>query len=63
MQATLNSITIYEPRLLQILFNLLLIINYRFNINKLLQLTNRNNFTITKLLQVLAYAFFDHSMN
>jgi len=34
-----RSITIYEPRLLQMLFNLLLIINYRFIINKLLQLT------------------------
>jgi len=51
------NLTIYEPRLLQILFNLLLIINYRFIIT---QLTNRNNFTINKLLQVLAYAFFDH---
>jgi len=45
------------------LFNLLLIINYRFIINKLLQLTNRNNFTTNKLLQVLAYAFFDHSIS
>jgi len=44
-QATINLINTYEPRL-QVSFNLLLIINYRFIINKLLQLTNCNNFTI-----------------
>jgi len=57
-QATINSIITYESRLLQISFN-----NYRFTINKLLQLMNYNSFTINKLLQMLAYAFFDHPIN
>jgi len=48
-QATINSITTYKPRLLKISFNLLLIISYRFTINK--------------LLQVLGYAFVDHSIS